>query len=195
MKTTERVTELEALVGDLQRQMKESQRQLAEVRKKLNIKTDDKCISFAEEVVKRMEAQGDHPFMRNRGLYNTDDLLNMVTQLFGEEQLASYGVRGEVNSRKRSLCTKLVNSGLFMRLKGQQYVSAAGFEGAKPYSRKYTVIVANDFKKYTNMTQNKLYDEMKRQEQAAIDAVEEEIMEPAREAQKKAEVAKEVSFL
>lgn len=194
MKTTERVTELEALVKDLQRQMKESQRQLAEVRSKLKLKTDDKCIGFAEEVVKRMEAQGDHPFMRNRGLYNTDDLLNMVTQLFGEDELASYGVRGAVNSRKRSLCTKLVNSGLFMRLKGQQYVSAVGFEGVKPYSRKYTVIVANDFNKYTNMTQNQLYDEMRRQEQAAIDAVEKEIVKP-RQAQKKAEVAKEVSFL
>ena len=185
MKTRESIEELHELVNDQGRQLDELHRQIQELRVNLNVKPKNRSVLLAEELKDKMLQDKSQAFIEGRDLFSIHDMLMVAEYYIKQEGLTAHGVYGDENTRKRLLSRKLVESGLFRRMVGQEHIPGeAGI--VKPSNRKHKVIVSGRFKKYEAMTQNHLYNELRKQEDKAIAAVEE---------RSKAEVAKEVSFL
>mgnify|MGYP003659171967 CR=1 FL=1 len=182
MRLSEIVAQLEAYKVDSDAQLKQLRKEVHELRKlqtkgKPRKTTDAKHsdVVFGQAVQEMLKEQHRHPLVVSRDIYSTRTMFRLITSFIPVEV---HGLESEVNldmlgsssttaMEYRKMCTRLVNSGLFVRRKTQRYVPADFQLNLKSSRRRLTCIVARNFEKYESLSESYLDRELVRQEKKA----------------------------
>jgi hypothetical protein len=223
-----KIEQLEQMVIDLDEQVKQLRSdnavmdsKLKEMGKQLGVRLKEELnskqqmklqedLQFAQALMGVLKKQHkDYPLIQDRDVFTTRHL-HMIVCRFIEEDIHGLkmsaiktGWNGpefhKLNAELRSMTSRLVNSGLFMRRKTQQYVPVNPYDiEGKPSTTKATVVISDNFKRYGKMTDSALGAVMARQKDKANLLYQKALKnyyQKLKEAEDNAEVDTEVSFL
>ena len=139
-------------------------------------------LRFGHAVKAMLKKHSDLPFIKDRTLFSTKHLHCMIYELMEDQQdLHQLECRNifrvskyhedysKLNVELRTMCKRLVNSGLFMTKKAQQYVPVNPHDiHSKPSTSRNTVIIVSDFKKYRDLSASALGGMAKKQQDKAV---------------------------
>ena len=185
MKQIDRITQLEEQQTDMDTQLKQLRKEMAQLQQAIGVRMKEELTSkqetkrqedmaFAHAVRDALKTHNKHSFIVDRDVFTTRHMHIIITGCVDkalhnlEMDAVHTGWNGpefhQLNAELRTMTTRLVNSGLFMRRKTQQYVPVNPHDiHAKPSTTKSTVIISDRFHRYGGMTDSKLGTVMKTQ--------------------------------
>lgn len=172
MKLQEQLEELREQLIDQDAQIKQLRADLQQVNKALGVVREREmgekhkqekavAIELGKEVHKLLKKYPDHPYVKDRDVFTTKHMFELITSGL-EDTESRYGLvrgycvdyfktKGKGAAQLRRMCHLLELSGMFKKLKGQ--ISRAGSVeyGYKRSTQKLTLIAVRDFERYENL--------------------------------------------
>jgi hypothetical protein len=182
----EQVKQLRSDNAVMDSKLKEMGKQLGvRLKEELNSKQQTQLqedLVFAREVKDVLKKNAHKSLIEDRTLFSTKHMHTIIHELMWDKQdIHQLECRSvfrvskyhkdytKLNVELRTMCKRLVNSGLFTTMKGQQYVPVDPHDiNSKPSTSRNTIIIVSDFKKYRDMSASALGGIAKKQQDKAL---------------------------
>lgn len=210
-----KATDLEAMVIDLDAQVKQLREELHELNKlvgggtKLSLSDKEKRqkdadVKFTKILLDAIKVNAKHPFVEGRDVFTTQHLFLLAQQAVAPDLREvdpeidvmgnTRGVKpGQINYHLGQMCKRLRNSGLVDIRSTQRYVHGSPEDNIKPSTRRRTAVIVRNKHKYKDMSDTYLGKELDSQTRRAIVKNNQMLAETKR--QQSTELAEEPSFL